>query len=92
MIRSVGIVIRYERERITGIPNDLCFTGLSLIVTSEENKEVNKIAESVVRLSENASHNKIANEPQDNKLETYFELKDEKPHTWGTQRINSNIL
>ena len=28
----------------------------------------------------------------DNKLETYFELKDEKPHTWGTQRINSNIL
>jgi len=92
MIRSVGIVIRYERERITGIPNDLCFTGLALLGTSEENKEVNKIAESVVRLSENASHNKIANEPQDNKLETYFELKDEKPHTWGTQRINSNIL
>jgi len=92
MIRSVGIVIRYEKDRITGIPNDLCFTGLTLIGTSEENKEINKIAESVIRLSENASHNKIANEPQDNKLETYFDLKDEKPHRWGTQRINSNIL
>ena len=62
MIRSVGIVIRYEREN-SGIPNDLCFTGLTLLGASEENKEVNKIAESVVRLSENASHN-IANEPR----------------------------
>jgi hypothetical protein len=92
LVRSVGIIIRYEQDQVQASRSDICFSGIVFLGTSEANTGTDIIAEGVIRLSENPSHNRIANNPSDNKLNTYFELPKGEEHKWGVRRINSNIL
>jgi hypothetical protein len=92
LVRSVGIIIRYEQDEVQASRSDICFSGMVLLGTSESNTETDVVAEGVIRLSENPSHNRIANNPSENKLNTYFDTPRGEEHKWGVRRINSNIL
>jgi hypothetical protein len=92
LVRSVGIIIRYEQDQVQASRSDICFSGIVFLGTSESNTDTDIIAEGVIRLSENPSHNRIANNPSDNKLDTYFVIPQGEEHKWGVRRINSNIL
>ena len=83
LFRNVGIVIRYAEE--VKIPrDDICFTAITMLGSSEECSETTILAEKVFRLCENATHNLIANEQPDSKLWRYFR---NASHGWGKFRI-----
>lgn len=90
LFRSVGIVIRYAQNDLNISRDDICFTAISMLGTSENSESINQLAEIIYRYCENPTHNMIANDRKENKLEKYFKVG--KEHFWQKDRIRRELV
>ena len=90
IFRSVGIVIRYAKNDLSISRDDVCFTAITMLGTAESSDNINKLAEIIYRYCENPTHNMIANDRKENKLEKYF--KAGKEHFWQKDRIRRELV
>ena len=90
IFRSVGIVIRYAKNDLSISRDDVCFTAITMLGTAESSDNINKLAEIIYRYCENPTHNMIANDRKENKLEKYFDAG--KEHFWQKDRIRRELV
>ena len=88
LIRNSGIVVKYEK--VEPGKDAVTFFGILLTGTSSTNTQTDIITDEFLRATENPAHNDWATDPDQNKLETYFDVSKDKVEV-GRRKLTQTL-
>lgn len=88
LIRNSGIVVKYEK--VEPGKDAVTFFGILLTGTSLNHSKNDILTEEFLRATENPAHNDWATDPDQNKLETYFDVSKDKVEV-GRRKLTQTL-